>query len=68
MISYLDKEGVGQGVDHVDQAVQDDEDVHSVSILPQNAYTGPEVDDQCDHCQWNVGKKVTHGVPRVHLQ
>ena len=43
MISYLDEEGVGQGVDHVDQAVQDDEDVHSVSIFPQNADTGPEV-------------------------
>ena len=48
-----------QGGDHVDEAVQDDEDVHSASILPQNACTGPEVDDQCDHCEWNVGKKVT---------
>ena len=68
IISYLDEEGVGHGGDHVDQAVQDDEDVHSVSILPQNACTGPEVDDQCDHCEWNVCKKVTHRVPHVHLQ
>ena len=34
IISYLDEEGVGHGGDHVDQAVQHDEDVHSVSILP----------------------------------
>ena len=46
----LGEQGVVQGGDHVDQAVQGNEVVNSVLLLLQNAHPSPQVDYKCDYC------------------
>ena len=46
----LGEQGVVQGGDHVDQAVQGNQVVNSVLLLLQNAHPSPKVDNECDYC------------------
>ena len=63
----LEDAGVQAG-DNVDDAVADNQTVDSVSLLPGDADTSPQVDNKGDQCEGNICEKVTRWPCLIHLE